>query len=106
MDGLFGSGNRTDVLVAVARLGESYPAELAGLFGLRPTEAVRAVASLERVGVVGSKLVGRTRIVRLEPRYWARAELYALLLRLSELPRYAGLWSKVRGRPRAIGKPL
>lgn len=106
MDALFGSGVRTDVLVAVGRLGETYPAQLAQVLGRRPTEVVRALTSLERSGVVATKLIGRTRIVRLEPRYWAREELSALLLRLSELPRYAGLWAKIRGRPRAIGKAL
>jgi DNA-binding transcriptional ArsR family regulator len=106
MDTLFGSNSRTDVLVAVGRLGETYVAELGRLLGLRPTEVVRALSSLERSGVVATKRLGNTRVVRLEPRYRAKDELYALLLRLGESPRYAGLWSKVRGRPRAIGKPL
>ena len=106
MDALFGSTNRTDVLVAVGRLGETYVAEIGRLLNLRPTEVVRALSSLERSGVVATKRLGNTRVVRLEPRYRAKDELYALLLRLSESPRYAGVWSEVRGRPRAIGKPL
>jgi len=106
MDALFGSTNRTDILVAVARLGETYVAELGRLLALRPTEVVRALSSLERAGVVATKRLGNTRVVRLEPRYRAKGELYALLLRLSESPRYAGIWAGVRGRPRAIGKPL
>jgi DNA-binding transcriptional ArsR family regulator len=104
MDALFGSQVRNDVLIAIGRLGETYPAQLAAVLGLRPTEITRAVASLERCGAIASKRMGRTRIVRLEPRYWAKDELYALLLRLSELPRYRNRWATVRGRPRAIGK--
>jgi DNA-binding transcriptional ArsR family regulator len=106
MDALFGSTTRTDVLVAVGRLGETYVAELGRLLDLRPTEVVRALSSLERSGVIATKRLGNTRLVRLEPRYRAKDELYALLLRLSESPRYEGVWKAVRGRPRAIGKPL
>jgi len=51
MDALFGSTNRTDILVAVARLGETYVAELGRLLALRPTEVGRALSSLERAGV-------------------------------------------------------
>lgn len=106
MDALFGSTNRTDVLVAVGRLGETYVAQLGRVLKLRPTEVVRALASLEQAGVVATKRLGNTRLVRLEPRYRAKDELYALLLCLSESPRYNGIWAQVRGRPRAIGKPL
>ena len=103
---LFGSNLRNDVLVAIARLGDTYISELARLFDRTPTEITRAVASLERDGIVASRRMGQTRIIRLEPRYIASDELYALLLRLSELPKYRGLWSKLRRRPRAIGKSL
>jgi DNA-binding IclR family transcriptional regulator len=106
MDDLFGSRVRTDVLVAIARLRDSYISEISRVLDLQPTEVRRAVSSLERAGAVGSRLVGRARIVQLEPRYWGAGELYALLLRLSELPRLRERWVSVRRRPRAIGKPL
>lgn len=92
-------------MVAIGRLGETYAAELAVLLGRRPIETQRAIASLERAGVVASRLRGRTRIVSLEPRFYAKEELYALLLRLSSNPRYEALWER-RRRPRAIGKAL
>lgn len=106
MDSLFGSGLRTDVLVAIARLGETYAAELARLWDRRPLEIQRAVASLERAGVVTTRLLGRTRIVELNPRLPEYDELYQLLLRMSERPRFSARWSRERRRPRAMGKPL
>lgn len=104
-DQIFGSQVRTDTLVAVGRLGRTYPAEIAATINRRVTEIQRAVATLERAGLIVTTKVGNTRITELNPRYWAKDELYALLLRLSELPRYRGWWT-VRRRPRAMGKPL
>jgi len=103
---LFGSELRTDILIAIGRLGNTYISELARLLDRTPTEITRAVSSLESAGIVASRRMGQTRVISLEPRYLASDELYALLLRLSELPKYKGLWSQLRRRPRAIGKPL
>lgn len=106
MDTLFGSGLRTEALIAVGRLSRTYPSEIARVLGRRLNEVQRAVASLERAGAVVSKRVGGTRIVELNPRFWARDELYKLLLRMSELPTYEKYWAKLRRRPRGIGKPI
>ena len=102
---LFGSALRTDVLVAIARVGETYAAELAALLGRRPVEIQRAVASLELAGAVASRRRGTVRLVALDPRFPAAGELRALLLAMSESPHYARRWN-VRRRPRAMGKPL
>jgi len=106
MDALFGSTLRTETLVAVGRLGRTYPSEVARVLGRRLNEVQRAVASLERAGAVVSKRVGGTRIVELNPRFRAREDLYKLLLRMSESPVYENYWAKLRRRPRAIGKPV
>jgi DNA-binding FadR family transcriptional regulator len=103
--GLFGSVGRTDTLVAVARLGETYPRELAALLGRELTEIRRAIASLEEAGVVATRMRGRTRLAVLNPRFPAKNALYALLLEMSEWPKYKRIW-EVRRRPRASGKPL
>ena len=105
MDSLFGSALRTQTLVAIGRLQLSFLSELARVLNRRPTEIARAVASLERAGVVASQRAGRTRLVRLDPRFHAASKLYALLLRLSEDPIYRKRWASIRKRPRAIGKP-
>lgn len=105
MDSVFGSAIRTDTLVAIGRLNRSYAAEIARLLGYRVVEIRRAIISLERAGVTVTTPMGTTRLVELSPRFEARNELYALLLRMSELPRYKKRWN-VRRRPRAIGKAL
>jgi DNA-binding transcriptional ArsR family regulator len=105
-DKLFGSSIRTDTLVAVARLQRTYISEIARVLKRRVIEIQRAVASLERAGVVVSSRLGNIRIVELNPAYWAKDELYALLLRISETPIYAHRWAAIRRRPRAMGKPL
>ncbi|HEY8312712.1 MAG TPA: hypothetical protein VIG51_00945 [Candidatus Baltobacteraceae bacterium] len=104
-DRLFGSQIRTDTLVAIGRLERTYASEIARTIGRRLVEVQRAVVTLERAGVVVTTKIGTTRITELQPRFWAKDEIYALLLRLSEMPRYRGWWT-IRRRPRAIGKPL
>lgn len=105
-DKLFGSSIRTDSLVTIGRLQRTYISEIAQVLGRRVIEIQRAVASLERAGVVVTNRIGNTRIVELNPTFPAKDELYALLLRMSEISIYADRWSKIRRRPRAMGKPL
>ncbi len=92
VESAFGSRLRTDTLVAVARLGPTYTAELARLLERRPNEIQRAVASLESAGLIASQLLGRTRIIELNAKYVAAEELAALLLKLSRLPEYEKRW--------------
>lgn len=81
----FGSRSRTRILVALRLLGSSYPRALARLLGT-PIFAVRkALAGLERDGLVANRLVGRTRLYTLSPAYLAHRELAAFLWRLAEL---------------------
>ena len=105
-DKLFGSATRTDTLVAVGRLQRTYVSEISRVLGRRIIEVQRAVASLERAGVVASTRLGNMRLIELNPHFPAKDELYALLLRMSEMAVYADRWAKLRRRPRAIGKPL
>jgi DNA-binding transcriptional ArsR family regulator len=105
-DKLFGSAIRTDTLVTVGRLQRTYLSEIARVLSRRVIEIQRAAASLEQAGVVVSSRMGNTRIVELNPTFPAKNELYALLLRMSEMPVYANRWLKIRRRPRAMGKPL
>ena len=104
-DKLFGSAIRTDTLVTIGRLQRTYISEIARVLNRRVIEIQRAVASLELAGAVVSNRVGNTRIVELNPTYWAKDELHALLLRISEMQTYTNRWSTIRRRPRAIGKP-
>ena len=80
---LFGSRRRTEVLILLALLGESYARELAILLEAPLYSVQRIVAELEDQGVIASRLRGRTRLVTLNPRFHACTELRDLLLRLS-----------------------
>jgi len=103
----FGGRTRTLVLLALALLGESFPRELARILEVSLNGVQQALRGLENNGLVAGRLVGRTRLYRLNPSYFARKELEGYLRRLAEPEtelqgRIAGL----RKRPRRAGKPL
>lgn len=103
---LFGTSTKTAVLVAIRLLEATYPSELADLLGVRPYTVQSILASLEREAITVSRLMGRTRMVSLNPRYFAHVELSALLWKLGEhdLDIQARLAAR-RRRPRRAGKP-
>jgi len=102
----FGGQARTRVLLALRLLDESYPRELARILGLPLSGVQMAVRGLERDGLVAGRSAGRTQLVRLDPRYFARDELQRYLLKLAaadtELQRRV---AALRRRPRRTGKP-
>jgi predicted transcriptional regulator len=101
---LFGTDLRTRVLTAIAVLGDSYPRELARVVGASPYSVLRVVDSLDREGVIASRVVGKERRVSLDPRFLAASELRALLLRLGEVqPEYRRFRSAIRKRPVGLG---
>jgi sugar-specific transcriptional regulator TrmB len=103
----FGGQTRTRVLVALGLLETSYPRELSRLLKAPFSGVYKALAGLERDGLVSGRLVGGTRIVQLNPAYFARPELRAYLERLAEAD--SELQEEVRRlrrRPRQSGKAL
>ena len=103
----FGGETRTRLLVALRLLDESYPRELARLLGVSLSSVQQAVRSLERDGLVAVRTMGRTRLARIDPRYFARRELLAFLGRLAEAEqKLAAAVAELRRRPRRTGKPL
>ena len=103
----FGGQARTQVLVALRLLDESYSRELSRVLNQSLTGVQMALRGLERDGLIAARTAGRTRLYRLSPRYFARDELQRYLSRLAEperdlRQRAAGL----RRRPRRTGKPL
>lgn len=102
---LFGTANRTRLLVALALLEESWPSELALLLGMRLYSVQSILAALEREGVVVSRLMGRTRRVGFSPTYFARQELKPLLWKLgqADVELQQALAAR-RRRPRRAGK--
>jgi hypothetical protein len=104
---LFGSRRRTEVLVLIALLGESYPTELARLLKARLYSIQTIVDALDLGGILASRISGNTRRVSLDPRYFAYKELRKLLLRLAEAePEIQTAAAQRRSRPRRKGKPL
>ncbi len=103
---LFGSRRRTDVLVLLRLLEQSYPSEIADLLDA-PLFSVQKIAeSLESEGVIISNKVGRTRQLRFNQRFVGSDELWRLLWKMGKhdvrLQRAA---AKKRRRPRRKGKP-
>ena len=103
----FGSRARTQVLLALQLLSESYARELARLLETSLSGVQKALRSLERDGLVAARAMGRTRLYRLSPRAYAKKELENYLERLLEAePDLRARASALRRRPRASGKPL
>ena len=103
----FGGAGRTRVLLALCLLSESYPRELARVLGMPFSSVQKALRSLENDGLVAGRSLGRTRVFRVNPRYFAYAELQRFLLRLTE-PEFElkTQLSTLRRRPRRTAKPL
>lgn len=82
-------------------LEETYPTELARLLDASLYSVQTILADLESQGVVASRKRGRTRMVSLEPRFFAARELRALLSRLAEAePDLEAAAATRRSRPR------
>lgn len=105
--GLFGTRTRTDILVLVASMEETHAAEIARLLQISLSTAQNALDTLEQAGVVVGAVEGRARRVRLDPRFFARDELKALLEKMAlhdvEL---RDRIATIRRRPRRAGKKL
>jgi DNA-binding transcriptional ArsR family regulator len=107
MSSPFGGRTRTRALLAIRLLDESYARELARLLGSSLAGVQLALRGLERDGLVAARSVGRTRLFRLSPRYFAQDELQRYLLRLTEgAPDLRRRVALLRRRPRRTGKPL
>lgn len=103
----FGSQTRTRILVALQLLDESYARELARILGSPLSSVQQALSSLERDGLVAVRSMGRTRVARVDPRYFAKKELLTYLDRLSEADAtLKAAAADLRRRPRRTGKPL
>jgi DNA-binding transcriptional ArsR family regulator len=103
----FGGQARTRVLLALRLLDESYPRELARVLELPVNGVQMALRGLERDGLIAGRVAGRVRLVRLNPRYFARDELQRYLLKLTVAERrLQDRVAELRRRPRAAGKRL
>ena len=106
-DSLFGSRLRERILKVLVLIEPAYPRQISELLDEHLVSVQNAVAALQDLGVVASRLVGRTRLVELDRRWYAASEVRALLERLVEAdPELREIAATARQRPRRPGKPL
>jgi predicted ArsR family transcriptional regulator len=107
LEALFGNRNIERVLFYLLRNGEAYPSGMALALGSTITPIQRQLARLEAGNVVASRLVGRTRVYQINPRYAFKRELEAFLEKaFQSLPdAQARKIYASRSRPRRSGKP-
>ena len=104
---LLGTRRRTEVLIMLALLGETFPAELARVLRAPLYSVQNIVSALDREGVLASRSSGRARVVSLDPRYFAFRELKGLLMKLAESePALRAAASTRRSRPRRAGSSI
>jgi hypothetical protein len=108
LEPLLGSTSRERVLIFLLARNEGYPREIARFFDTDLAPIQRQLVRLEIDGVLASRLAGRTRLYRLNPRYVFKSELEALLAKaLDFYPREEQDRLLLnRRRPRRSGKPL
>jgi predicted transcriptional regulator len=103
----FGSQTRTRVLVALRLLEQSYSRELSRFLRIPLSVVQKGIRSLERDNLITGRFFGKTRIIQLNPSYFAAAEVRALLNKLVESHTdLRSRASRVRRRPRRTGKRL
>jgi DNA-binding transcriptional ArsR family regulator len=103
---LFGSRARSEVLLAVALLKESYARELARVLRLPLLTVQRVLNAFEKEGVLVSRLVGSNRIFTLNRKMYAGSELEAFLIKYSNRTNLTERLGQFRRRPRRKGKEL
>jgi hypothetical protein len=108
LEPLLGSTNSERVLIFLFAREEGYPREIARFFNTDLAPIQRQLIKLEINGVLSSRMVGRTRLYRLNPRYAFKPEIEALLAKALEFYPIEEKEKLLlnRRRPRRSGKPL
>jgi len=108
LEPLFGSKAAERVLLYLANYGQGYAREIAQTYETTLSGIQKQLTRLERAGILVSRLIGKTRVYELNPRWYFYKDLLALLKNaLDALPaeRLAKYYRR-RQRPRRAGKPL
>jgi hypothetical protein len=108
MKSIFGSLSRERVLTFIAAREQGYAREITEFWKCPDRPIKRELNQLESGGVLIAKSYGRTISYSINPRFFLRNELTALLLKIIEA--YPPEWKEKllfnRRRPRAKGKPV
>jgi hypothetical protein len=108
LEPILGSASRERVLIFLFAREEGYPREIARFFNTDLAPIQRQLIKLELNGVLSSRLAGRTRLYRLNPRYAFKPEIEGLLAKALDFyaPEERANLLLNRRRPRRSGKPL
>lgn len=108
LSNLFESELREKILLYLLECGDGYSRELSKNFAASLTAVQNQLRKLEDGGILVSRTVGKTRVYAINPRYFLRQELEAMLRKmLDALPeREIAKYYRPRKRPRRPGKPL
>jgi hypothetical protein len=108
MKSLFGSLSRERILAFIAAREQGYAGEIIAFWKCPDRPIKRELNRLESDGVLIAKSYGRTISYTMNPRFFLRKELTALLLKIIDA--YPPDWKEKlhfnRRRPRAKGKPI
>lgn len=108
MKSIFGSLSRERILTFIAAREQGYASEIVEFWDCPDRPIKRELNRLECDGVLISKSIGRTIVYSMNPRFFLRNELIALLLKIIDA--YPPEWKEKllynRRRPRAKGKPV
>lgn len=104
---LFGSELREKILLYIEECGEAYSLELSKNFEASLFAVQNQLKKLEEAGILVSRNAGKTRLYSINPRYFLKAELIALLKKdLEAMPeKEIQEHFRPRRRPRRSGKP-
>lgn len=105
---LFGSPLREKILLYLMECDEGYSLELSKNFKASLFAVQSQLRNLEEAGILASRTAGKTRLYSINPRYFLRAELEAMLKKdFQALPEEEiRTYYRPRKRPRRAGKPL
>ena len=108
LEDLFGNKTAERVLLYLANYGQGYPREIAATYASAVSVVQKQLNRLENGGILASRMLGRTRLYELNPRWFFHKELKALLEKaLAALPAEdVKRYYRARRRPRRAGKPL
>ncbi len=107
-EALFGSVNRERVLLFIYARTDGYAREIARHFKSNLDPVQKQLERLETGGVLVCRIVGRTRLYSLNPRYPFLSELTSLLGKALSFysPKEREGLTEIRRRPRRKNKPL
>jgi hypothetical protein len=105
---IFGSEKKGKILLFIYAHGESYPTEIARVFGYHLNAVQNQLLNLEKDGILFSKLKGRVRLFGINPRYPFKEELGALFEKILQFipPQEKRNIYISRLRPRVTGKSI